>query len=130
MGVDAEVERLAIHVAEVELLVHVVEDGGGVARLVAGTSYGHVEVGDERFRIRTFLNGDGDGTFDLLLGLEVDVGPFGVVDELIQGRLQVLENCFVTACNLSGVDADVALQLLRGGKIREEHADDRDKRNE
>ena len=74
---------------------------------------------------------DGDAALYLFVGLEIDVGPAGVVDELVQSGLQTFENGFVGACNLVGIDADFALDFLGlnglNGKQADKKYDESDK---
>ena len=103
---------------------------GGVGGFVGWSSQHNVEV-TGKVVIDFFLDVDGDAALNLFVGLEIDVGPAGVVDELVQSGLQTFENGFVGACNLVGINTDFALNFLSlnglNGKQAEKKYDESDK---
>lgn len=110
--------------------IDAVENRGGVGGFVSRPSQHQIKLA-RKVVVVLFLDVDGDATFNLFVGLEIDVGPSGVVDELIQSGLQTFENGFVGACNLVGVDADFALNFLGlnglNGKQADKKYDESDK---
>ena len=104
--------------------VDVIENRGGVGGFVGWSSQYNVKVAGKAV-VDFFLDVDDDAALNLFVGLEIDVGPAGVVNELVQSGLQAFKNGFVSARNLVWVDADVAFYLLSLDGLNGKQADEK-----
>ena len=109
--------------------VDVVENRGGVGGFVGRPSQHQIKFA-RKVVVVLFLDVDGDATFNLFVGLEIDVGPTGVVNELVQSGLQAFKDGLVRSRNLIRVDTDVAFNFLcfngLNGKQADKKYDDSD----
>ena len=57
------------------------------------------------------IDDHGEGAIDALVGRELGVGPFPVIDELVEGRLEGLEDLLACALHLVAIDRQPSIQL-------------------
>ena len=110
-------KRLVFGVREIEFRVAEIENRRGVGRVIDGAAGLNLEFTAKPVVLHR-IDDEREGAIDALIGSESRVGPFPVVDELVERVLKGLEDVLVRALDLITIDRQAGIQF---GDLRRGH---------